>query len=439
MSKKKQTNRIKRIKEYYKTPKNIIVTVIVVSIVVVGLFLFANRITDVDKISMTYNQVFDTELLKQNVNTNIKQSYQLRDYTIYGENLVLYEDEYCFEPADKLMGKNVLLRNIETQEEMIFTFSGGVDSGIDLSQLNEGVYELYIYDHYKQKRVYFSKEFESDKFTTMRRNGSVKTVTLNTNRDFLSEIGVLMEKNYAFLTVIDNTPVSSIYDVVIDPCGNAIDISSNAVNPGYSNNRISERESSYELALALKEDLEAYGLRVMLTRDADEEISYYGTSGRAGKAYESKAKVFIALGMTADETIIEPYIIASPYTNGIFGNEMASAMARHDVDLSTVSIWARLLSGVCFDGLMKDDFDELQQWEMLTQLRETGGKSTFAGTLDVAVDNQPYTYSYGLHGIFFTYANISKKKSIEYYEEHKEQIAEALADGIVEYFRIYKE
>ena len=64
---------------------------------------------------------------------------------------MLYEEQYSTESTDKLLGKNVLLKNLVNNQEFIFTFSGGVDSGIDLSQLDEGLYEIYVYDHYKQK------------------------------------------------------------------------------------------------------------------------------------------------------------------------------------------------------------------------------------------------------------------------------------------------
>ncbi len=220
---------MKNLSNLKKYPKILIGLVLAVSIGAISIFLYMNRVTDIDKMSMTYDQVFDTNILSQNITTSFKQTYQLKDYTVYGENLMLYEEQYSTESTDKLLGKNVLLKNLVNNQEFIFTFSGGVDSGIDLSQLDEGLYEIYVYDHYKQKRVYFSEEFVSEKFTTMRRNETVKTVTLHTERDFLSGIDVKLEKNYAFLMVMDNTPIASIYDIVLDPCGNTIDITSYSV------------------------------------------------------------------------------------------------------------------------------------------------------------------------------------------------------------------
>lgn len=431
---------MKNLSNLKKYPKILIGLVLAVSIGAISIFLYMNRVTDIDKMSMTYDQVFDTNILSQNITTSFKQTYQLKDYTVYGENLMLYEEQYSTESTDKLLGKNVLLKNLVNNQEYIFTFSGGVDSGIDLSQLDEGLYEIYVYDHYKQKRVYFSEEFVSEKFTTMRRNETVKTVTLHTERDFLSGIDVKLEKNYAFLMVMDNTPISSIYDIVLDPCGNTIDITSNSVDYGYSNEKISEAQSSYELALMVKEELEKYGLRVLISREQDEDLSYYGSNSRVGKGYESNAKVFISLGMVADDTIVYPYIITSPYTNALLANEIAYYMKGHGISMTPVSTESRLQEGVCFDVIYQgEQGDDFTSWEMYPQIRESGGKSTFAGQVAHASENKIYADSYGMYGLYFTYANINVDESIDYYLSNKEKIAKNLSKGILQYFRVEKQ
>ena len=127
---------MKNLSNLKKYPKILIGLVLAVSIGAISIFLYMNRVTDIDKMSMTYDQVFDTNILSQNITTSFKQTYQLKDYTVYGENLMLYEEQYSTESTDKLLGKNVLLKNLVNNQEYIFTFSGGVDSGIDLSQLD---------------------------------------------------------------------------------------------------------------------------------------------------------------------------------------------------------------------------------------------------------------------------------------------------------------
>ena len=128
---------MKNLSNLKKYPKILIGLVLAVSIGAISIFLYMNRVTDIDKMSMTYDQVFDTNILSQNITTSFKQTYQLKDYTVYGENLMLYEEQYSTESTDKLLGKNVLLKNLVNNQEYIFTFSGGVDSGIDMSQLDE--------------------------------------------------------------------------------------------------------------------------------------------------------------------------------------------------------------------------------------------------------------------------------------------------------------
>ena len=118
---------MKNLSNLKKYPKILIGLVLAVSIGAISIFLYMNRVTDIDKMSMTYDQVFDTNILSQNITTSFKQTYQLKDYTVYGENLMLYEEQYSTESTDKLLGKNVLLKNLVNNQEFIFTFSGGVD------------------------------------------------------------------------------------------------------------------------------------------------------------------------------------------------------------------------------------------------------------------------------------------------------------------------
>ena len=59
-----------------------------------------------------------------------------------------------------------------------------------------------------------------------------------------------------------------------------------------------EAEQVYELALKIKADLEAKGLKVLLLKDEfGQDIQYYGKGGTLEKAYKSGAKYMIHLDM----------------------------------------------------------------------------------------------------------------------------------------------
>ena len=427
------------------TPRTMIIVVLVISIALIGGFLFVNRQTDLDKMNMAYDEVFDNEILKANIKTTFKQTYELSDYTIYGETLVLYENAYAYDTVDALLGKSVVLRNVISDEECIFTFNGGIDSGIDLGTLDEGMYEIYVYDHYKKKRVYFSDEFQSEQFTTLRRDGKTKTITLNAQRDYLDAVDIDMDTNYAFLTVIENTAVASIYDVAIDPSGYVVDVTTGEVDYGYSNGEFKESDASYQLALLLKEYLEDEGLRVIITRDENEAKGYYGQSGRASMAYESGAKICISLGVTTndaqDEEVSHPYLITSPYTNATFANEVAYYLKQNSVILNTMSDDEQLQDGVAFDSYHQEYDANLgyyvdTPYELFPQIRELGGKCTFAGTLDTSQENRMYTDHYGIYSLYLTYCNVDSTDSITYYNAISDMLARKMAGGICQFFQI---
>ncbi len=431
----------KKVLKTTKSPKNKIILVMICAAFVIGLFLFATRKTDVDKISMSYDEVFDNEVLKTNVRTSFKQNYELKDYSIYGESMIFYEEPYALNGIDGLLGKSIVLRNVLNDEESIFSFTGGIDSGIDVGLLDEGLYEIYVYDHYKKKRVFFDSEFTSEQFVTMRRNGKVKMVTLNTQKDYLENIGIQLDQNYAFLTITENTAIASIYDVVIDPSCYVIDISTNNIDYGITNGEFKENEASYDLALKLKEYFEKKGLRVLITREKEEAKAYYGMSGRAGVAYDSKAKLYISLHAYQDASMKSAYFVTSPYTNGSLVNEVAYYMQQKKLILEPVSFDDKLQTGVMFDEYHQEYDDAMgyyidTDYELRPEIRETGGKLTEAGTMSVAQENQMYQNEYGLYAFDFYYVNAFNTECISTYQATEDVLARRLVEGVCQYYQI---
>ena len=144
--------------------------------------------------------------------------------------------------------------------------------------------------------------------------------------------------------------------------------------------------------------------------------------------------------MVADDTIVYPYIITSPYTNALLANEIAYYMKGHGISMTPVSTESRLQEGVCFDVIYQgEQGDDFTSWEMYPQIRESGGKSTFAGQVAHASENKIYADSYGMYGLYFTYANINVDESIDYYLSNKEKIAKNLSKGLLQYFRVEKQ
>ena len=414
-------------------PRTCILFVIVIALSCVSVFLYVTRPTQLDKLGISYLELLDRSVVQENVSEKFKNTYEANDYLIYGENMMFYANEYDGN-VDPMQGMNVLLRNVET-EEISYTFSGGVDSRIGLASLSQGLYEVYVYDNYVKKRLYFQDEEESLNFSTMRRNEMVKNVQVHASKDYLKDFGVNMDKNYAFISVVDNIPMVRTIDVLIDPGGNVYNEADNSIDYGVGNDLINEASASLELAEMLKEKLEAKGLRVELTRDAESTPSYYGKSGRAGIGYEKQAKVFISLGMLVDETQTRPIMMISPYTSGLLANEVSYTLLQNGIELPDISAQENLNLGILYDSFRVDEEGNSTKFELYPQLRETGGKATFAGQAESSKSNQAYADYYGMNSIYFQFANLASTDSINYYLENKETIATSIADAITNYYR----
>lgn len=406
--------------------------IVIISIVIVSIFLFLSRQKPVDEINLSYLDTLIESDVQQNVEIKFSDSYELKDYLLYGETLTLYKNKYNGKEQDSVVGTSVLLRNIETDEQVSFTFSGAVDSGIQLSGLSEGLYEVYIYDHFTKKRVYFDSSFTSDPFYTMRNKKKVNDVVFMANKDALSDFGITYKKDYAFLMVTNHIPMASVYDVMIDPCGDTMNTMTNMVEAGIDG----ETTSSMELAKLVKKELEAYGLKVGLTHKKDETPSYYGVDGRVAAGYDAQAKVFLSLAMSDDEDVTKPYFITSPYTMSTLANTIAYCMVRDGLTLYDIRSNDLQQNGVMSDSFLLDEDNEESELESYAQLRESGGRATYTGQYGVGIRNDAYKNAYGMYGMIFKYQSSENEESKTYYEQNKETIAKAIAEGIVMYYEI---
>ena len=413
-----------------------IVGVVTIAIVVVCVFLYVSRPTEIDKLSQSYLDTVDVEKLQKKVETSFDGSYRLSDYLVYGETLSLYKDEYGTKKMDKMQGNNIVLRNVMNDAITSFTFNGKVDSGIDLGSLKEGVYELYTYNHYEKERIYFDKAFKAKTITTMRRNKKVKDITFIADKDALKDQEIQLTKNYAFIIVTKHIPKSNVYDVVIDPCGNAMNYSSNSVDIGASTEILDEPTTSLVLAKKVKKELEKYGLKVKILRNENETPGYYGADGRPARAYKAKAKLYLALGASQDENVYAPYMLTSPYTNSGLANTISYVMNKKGLTLYAARTNTTQNIGVLNDSFVEDGDGKVEKYEFYPQLRETGGRATYTGLYGSEMKNEGYKNSYGMYGLYFAYASATNSESVTYYKDNENALAKALVSGIIAYFEV---
>ena len=446
MAKKKKRRKIHR-KTHRKvkqiSQRNfILLLVATIAMASIASYLFVTRPTDVDKLSQTYIESIDQDTdLKSLVKSSYKNNYSVEDYTIYGESLKFYHSSNLSD-VDDLMGQNILLRNVETKEETVYTFGDGREDGIKTGSLSAGLYEVYVYDHFVKKRLYFSKKMHtSTPFETMRRNKKVNHVSLDADKDYLNDYGISMNKNYAFISVTENIPKVDTIDVMIDPCGDIYDSDQGQVSSGIDVGSVKEQKKSYAFAKKVQKYLKSYGLKVELSRDEDGTPSYYGKNGRVGKGYAANAKVFLSVGFSQDDEINRPYMITSAYSSGALADNVSYLMQKNGLELYNYDTSGQALhqDGVVVDSLIQDTSLKDTKYEYWPQLRESGGKSTFAGSYDSAKENQRYVDSNGMYGLYFMFCNPYSSDSMNYYKENKDKMAESLADSIADYFGIGKE
>jgi hypothetical protein len=405
----------------------LIAFLLTISVVLIGVHIASSSPTDAERLSLTYLDTLKRTDLAIDLEESFEQTKKISDYTIYGESLTLYENDYDSTVTDPLYGKKVSLVNIETGQEVSTVFTGGADAGFDLGDLDPGVYEIYAYDGYEKLRLYMDEPMETEVFTTVRRNKEVNDCVLVANASYLSKFGVEQDKNYLYLCVTRTLPKVKIADVILDPSG-----LEEFTEDGSEN----ESEKSWNLAVMISEILQQNGLKVLISRDADNAVYYEGTEGRIEQAYNVQAKVMLTLCMD-DGDYERPYLITSPLTNGRLANAISSALAGSGIELQKVSGNSQLEQGVAFDGYIADyETGEYTPYSSSLVLRETGGKATSAGSYYGWSVSSVRGDDAGIYSVIFCYASLESQQSQSYYDQNDVTIATAVASGILNYLQI---
>lgn len=384
-------------------------------------------LTSLDEISLG-----DLQTMPQ-AEFNDEDSIEVKDYTIYGTSLVFYDR--IFEPmeTDGFFGRNVNLRNIETDENVTVTFSGGADAGIDLQNLEKGVYEVYLSDGYRPKRAYMEEPLLAEPYYTMTQDGTTRKVQITASPTYLRKYNIEHDKPYLYISVtdVDELPVY-LYDVVIAPSGTS-GVNQYGITPSPLSDGFDESTQSWQLALLVKERLENAGLRVMLSREQDTYTTLAGEDSSLGQAYASQAKIFLTLAMDENSNYSQPYVVSSPFTNAKLGDQIAKACMNAGVVMQTISNTSVLEPGSAYDDFEKDENYQYLETSLTDEIRETGGKVTSAGTSAGWEINAAYQDAYGMNGVVFYYASTTNTESHAYYAEHVDGIADGIAQGILNY------
>ena len=292
----------KRYKKNQLFSKRIIMFIIIIAIIVLIYHISANereKNVSVNAFS-SINEIMDE--IETDTYANINR------YIVYGthfnlEGNIEFHENNSIESAEVVaktaLGEEIPINTEYTHENNQLSFSTlkEINTGLDLESLK-------VEDYYILLKVQFSNN--ETKYYSLSNNteyGNIEYYTLtrnnNNNRIYMDFTTINNIPILGFhITTVDELP-ENVYDVVIDPGHGGSDV-------GAVNGRYMESEIALDCALELKKQLEATGLKVLLTRDGTESeeeytmYNIYDEDGRVTMANESHAKILISLHLNSN-------------------------------------------------------------------------------------------------------------------------------------------
>ncbi len=360
------------------------------------------------------------------------ETLTIDEHLYYGETLNLYEDPFVLGTTDPLVGKTLILRNVCSGEELIFLLESYIDRQIPLDTLPEGFYELFVLENLTKKRLVAPTTLYDEFFTLRRHNGQGMDIDLMADPDLIEspyENRPIFDQPYLFLRVMKADVPALIYDVVIDPSQNQ-----RSDDEGYVKGDFNEALALHASAELLKEKLEAYGLRVLILRDADEILNRYGQGGRMDVAYTTRAKYYIALDLNVSTSLVDKgaRVIYSYYTTNRFATAVLDGALLTD-DLTIYGIGSPGNKPGVVRGKVIDFFD------VNGDVRESGGKILGAGQYsDDAKLNEGFAAQnrFGLQAVLLDLGFITNPADYAIYTTQQDLLMENIAKGFADYLQL---
>ncbi len=362
---------------------------------------------------------------------------EINDYFTYGETLSLFNDTYDMFARDLFVGKTMILVNLCDDQERVYMIEANVDGQIPMEDLPFGFYEVYVMHNLQRHRL-FTNGYLEDIFYTINRQDDTKQVRLIGDAYLLEldrEGERTFDRNYFFLEVTPTELSEEIYDIVIDPGHQNYD--NNWLDLGVRAFDLIEAQENYKMAVALKEEFEKYGLRVLLTRGEDEMVNTYDVDGRLDRGYKSQAKYYIEVQLVGSNN---PNAFGTQIVYSSFSSpRLASAVFRQLIEntrlQSTGVSGAGNIPGVVPSGRV-NGFDGRMV------IRESGGKALTAATFSEKAQSENASFALdnrrGMQTLTIEYIYLTHQSSAEYWLEEYELYAKQTVAGFAKYFQIDK-
>ena len=384
-------------------------------------------------------------------NMNAKQTLQavqnekrddpvlIKDYNFYGESLNLFYENYVKgDNQINLSDQTVtLIDMIDNNNKASFEISrNNIDNQINLGNLKEGFYSVYINDGSKDQRVYFDHTLVTNNtMYTVTRNNSRMVVEMIANKKLFDAADAeesVLDQAYLYIKVTkeeadkDGNTTNNDYDVVIMSSPALTERGVSVV--GEEANGLVEGEELYNVAEQLVAILKEKGLRVQNLKPGagyDAHL-FYGEGGLAHDAYKSKAKYFIYLDMTNLD--YERGTIYSGYSSGTMPKYLHDKLMEIGLFASENYLYASEL----YPGVAEDP----SYFDGEYEIRETGGTVLGAAKYsESSAENASFAANniYGINTVKICTTNIYATYSVNEWNNCKDKVAQAIADGFLEY------
>ena len=415
---------------------------LVVLVVYAGVSVFQKKEDDKVKYSICGFTPEKTASLLNKKNADV---YTISDYVYYGESLGLFEEAYSPLHSNALSGKSLILHNICDDSETTIALENTADQKIQLGTIAPGFYDITVIDNLVKKKLVYADVLQENQFETAVRDNLVKNVSIIANKNLLEDQGITLDHNYVYLNIEEQEPTDDQIDVLLDPYGMNIDLTT-VPDEGASGNGLSENEEMYAAAELLKKELESYGLRVAISKNSqDEIISSYGENGRYAKGYEQHAKYYISLRFSSSATDSNASgleIAHSSYSSPNLARNVMYYMQKDNyISPSKLYYDDYNWPGVTSTNLIKGLLDNQQIYDLNMQLRETGGRATLAGKFSETSqkENGVFANSDGMQGIELYFAYITNTTDASTWKNNRENIVKSLASAFVKSTKIVNE
>lgn len=356
----------------------------------------------------------------------------LSQHLYYGETLNIYNELFGLAKIDPFVGKTVILRNLCDGSELVYMLESSIDRQIPLDTIPKGFYEVFVMENLIKRRLVAPKVLYDEVYTIRRHNGLGTEVEVVADQDLIESPYAdrpIFDKNYVFIRVIDKEVPPAIYDVVIDPSRNQYE------GDGLVTKDVNVANALVNSAELLKTKLEAYGLKVFVTR-GNELIDRWGLSGRMAKIYNVKAKYYIALDMNSSASGIDKgaRIIYSHYSS----NRFATAVFDAYLKMNTLTIYGSGSKGNK-PGIIAGKALDLMDTN--TDVRETGGLILGAARYsEAAAKNASFALNnpYGVQSILLDLLFISNAHDYTLYTTQHDALITNIAAGFASYLQLEK-